>query len=175
MKQIGYIDGTRNTWCQPYDARYRPPYSVPLYIVDETLEFGPAADYEPVGYINLESGVHYRGERLVSHVVYETIEQAGPRCTGAYIQTVADLQSLSMDPMNVRRSEFDTLQEAVANLIRERHPAPSHPSVIPLAELLSEVVEFCDTELDNYDGPGYPVEIQRASVYLRELVRILQP
>lgn len=91
-------------------------------------------------------------DRMGGGKLYETHSHAGPDSRPAYV---------------VRVSVPHTEQ-----------PAPSKPSVIPLPELLSEVIEFCDTELDEFEGEIFDSEAelscQRANVYIRELVSRLQ-
>lgn len=104
-----------------------------------------------------------------------------------------------VDPMDVRRSEFERLDRAVKDLFFAVQPKPDKvgltpeqvdkvvakltmskeygklPSTIPTSELLSEALDFCTEELDRFDGLDFDsdaeVGCQRSSVYIRELVR----
>jgi hypothetical protein len=56
----------------------------------------------------------------------------------------------------------------------KRIVGPSIQSKISTDELISEALEFCDTELGGWDGVDVETGCERAGVYIRELVRRLQ-
>ena len=86
-----------------------------------------------------------------------------------------------------RYDETDTLSapKAIASAIRAlrttqpttlKHPEYAHG--ISDAELIKEAIEFCNEELDGYEGMEYDddceVACQRANTFIRELVRRLE-
>lgn len=193
MKHIGYTtaDKEPTTW-----GKYFPAGPIKLYIPDPgTRENIDADRWQHVGWICPPTG----------GVIYPTHANAADHgdARPAYIEraepvpvfrdvTTEDLIAFKpgrLDPMDVRRSEFEALQKDVAalakvivDLTRQPPPAPAVPAdstfTISTADLLSEVSAFCNEELEQFTGPDFDsdaeVGCQRANVYLRELVRRLQ-
>lgn len=205
MKHIGYTsaDSTPTKW-----GRNFPAGPMKLFIPEPGEREQINADhYRHVGWITPGAG----REPVESGVVYSTHAEAGPDSRPAYVKRdtaptgmiVADgpirVQGF-IDPMDVRRSEFEAHAARLEKLEQICRPdlvargvlssgaaaklAMSKeygeigrplPSTIPTGKLLSEATEFCAEELDGYadlDGDS-EINCQRSATYIRELVRRL--
>ena len=213
MKQIGHIDGaTTETAWKTHTLGMLSPHD--LFIPNPGERENVNADHwTHVGWVDPDKD---GGQIWGSHA------EAGDNSRPAYVQRdtmptgmiVADgpirFERLpkygetggvvgQVDPMDVRRSEFERLDRAVKDLFLAVQPKPGKvdltpeqvdkvvakltmskeygklPSTIPTSELLSEATEFCNEELDRFDGLDFDsdaeVGCQRSATYIRELVR----
>jgi hypothetical protein len=153
VKHIGYRDGG-DGWSRNHTG---PIPATQLFIPNPgERENIDAEAWKHVGWI-IPGDIRTTGGKI-----YDTHMMAGEDGRPAYVRRVQTGSPVSQNVVAAAPTPF------------KRIVGPSIQSKIPTDELISEALEFCDTELGGWDGVDVEIGCERAGVYIRELVRRLQ-